>query len=68
MLSSSPNKQLNPTVPMSPKGTFYFSNGTGRDSYIFHNNGGLCLQNDTKTAFALGHLLLRLVPTTSQLP
>ena len=65
MLGPSANKQLNPSVPISPKGTFYFSNGTGRDSYIFHNNGGLCLQNDTKTAFALGALLHRCVPKTN---
>ncbi len=30
------------TVSISPKSTIYVANGSGRDSYIFSNNGGLC--------------------------
>jgi hypothetical protein len=35
-------------APISPKGTFYFSNGTGRDAYIFNNNGGLSIPKEAK--------------------
>ena len=40
---------------ISPKTLHYFSNGTGRDSYIATNCGGLIAPQEVKTAFELGN-------------
>jgi hypothetical protein len=36
------------------KTTFYGPNGTGRDTYIFANNGGLALSSEANTQPPLG--------------
>jgi hypothetical protein len=33
--------KTNASIPLSPRGSLYFPDGNGRDSYIFTNNGGL---------------------------
>ena len=52
-----------------PKTIHYFSNGTGRDSYIATNCGGLVAPKELKTAFELGmrispNVFIRHVPIT----
>jgi hypothetical protein len=43
------------------KTTFYFANGSGRDAYIYKDNGGLCLPNMTKTQFESGFIIQTLL-------
>jgi len=41
-------------TPISAKTTFYLSDGTGRDTYIHYNSGGLVAPSVPQTRFDSG--------------
>lgn len=49
--------------PIHPKSQFYQSDGSGRDKYIWHNNGGLAASNLPKPELAVSSFRPKRMPS-----